>query len=121
MRGRQSWFGSSKLLCQADMAVSWPTLTNASDRDAITTARCCLRGDSLLGRRRETDPRPFATGSRESGAKRQLRPAEDEIAHVPQTGRILKIIVARLDPVLGDPAMPLPQRDAQLAAREVRA
>src|SRR4051812_7611195 len=49
------------------------------------------------------------------------RPDERQVLHVTQTRRVLELLVARLDPVLGDAQVPLAQRDAQLAAREVRA
>src|SRR5207237_10057793 len=48
------------------------------------------------------------------------RPGQRQVPHRPQAGRVDELLVARLDGVVGDPAVPLARRDAELPAREVR-
>ena len=45
---------------------------------------------------------------------------EHEVLHVAEAGRVLELLVARFDPVVGDAAVPLAQRDPELSTGEVR-
>src|SRR6266700_152527 len=48
-------------------------------------------------------------------------PGEHQVFDVPESGRVLQLLMAGLDPVLGYPPVPLAQRDPQFPTGEVGA
>src|SRR5688572_17262844 len=49
------------------------------------------------------------------------RPRQHQVLHVPEAERVLELLVAGLEAVVRDAAMPLPQRHPELAPGQVRA
>jgi len=84
-------------------------------RPRETSASTDVRGAAVrpAGRpvQRRNVPAP-RRGATRSGARVLSAPRQRQVFHVAQPGRVLEGLMARLDPVLGDPLVPLAEGDA---------